>query len=81
MKSSQTGGARAASATPAPRPRQTNRKAPARSGAHTGNSEDKIRAAAYALYEARGHLDGHALEDWLQAEQQVRLSHGASGSA
>lgn len=23
---------------------------------------------AYELYEQRGHIDGHALEDWLNAE-------------
>lgn len=33
--------------------------------------QQAIRQAAYALYEARGHLDGNALEDWLQAEAMV----------
>lgn len=33
--------------------------------------EERIRAAAYALYEARGRDGGHALEDWLAAETQV----------
>ena len=78
MKRSPNG---AVGAMPAVRNRQPQRKAPARSAVPTGDSEDKIRAAAYALYEARGHLEGHALEDWLQAEQQVGLSHRASGSA
>jgi hypothetical protein len=32
--------------------------------------ETAIRAAAYALYEARGRIDGHDLEDWLAAERQ-----------
>lgn len=27
-----------------------------------------IARKAYELYEQRGHIDGHALEDWLNAE-------------
>ena len=27
-----------------------------------------IARKAYELYEQRGHIDGHALEDWLRAE-------------
>ena len=42
------------------------------------NGEDRdeiIRRTAYAYFEARGCTDGHALEDWLQAQQEVdRLS-------
>jgi hypothetical protein len=30
--------------------------------------ETRVHMAAYALYEARGCVDGHALEDWLAAE-------------
>ena len=33
-----------------------------------------IRQTAYAYYEARGHTDGHALEDWLRAEAQFPLA-------
>ncbi len=36
--------------------------------------EQVIRLAAYAFYEARGHIDGHALEDWLKAEAQFPLT-------
>ena len=32
---------------------------------------EKIRLRAYELYEARGHKEGHELEDWLQAESEV----------
>lgn len=31
----------------------------------------KIRERAYQLYEERGRCDGHAVEDWLQAEAEV----------
>ncbi len=33
--------------------------------------EARVHMAAYALYEARGCVDGHALEDWLAAEAAV----------
>jgi len=36
--------------------------------------EEKVRARAYELYEARGRIDGHAEEDWLQAEGEVAES-------
>jgi len=41
----------------------------------------EIRAAAYALYEARGCADGHELDDWLQAEQQVQQSLAGTAQA
>lgn len=33
--------------------------------------EDSVRTRAYELYEMRGRIDGHAEEDWLQAESEV----------
>jgi hypothetical protein len=33
--------------------------------------EDQIRLHAYELYEARGQEDGHELEDWLRAQEEV----------
>ena len=35
------------------------------------NAEQKIRIRAYELYEQRGKIEGHALDDWLQAEAEV----------
>lgn len=32
--------------------------------------EERIRQSAYALYEARGCVDGHDVDDWLIAEAQ-----------
>jgi Protein of unknown function (DUF2934) len=32
--------------------------------------EERIRTRAYELYERRGRRDGHALEDWVQAEAE-----------
>ena len=33
--------------------------------------EEKIRARAYELFEARGHEHGHDVDDWLQAEGEI----------
>jgi hypothetical protein len=33
--------------------------------------ETQIRERAYELYEARGRGDGHDLEDWLRAEEEI----------
>ena len=30
--------------------------------------KERIRVHAYDLYEQRGRIDGHDVEDWLQAE-------------
>ena len=35
-------------------------------------SEDDIARRAFELYCDRGRLDGHDVEDWLTAEQQLR---------
>ena len=37
----------------------------------TTHDEEKLRARAYELYEGRGRIDGHAEEDWLQAEGEA----------
>ncbi len=33
--------------------------------------EYQIRLRAYQLYEARGRKDGHELDDWLRAEEEI----------
>jgi hypothetical protein len=33
--------------------------------------EHQIRQRAHELYEARGREDGHELEDWLRAEEEI----------
>jgi len=37
----------------------------------SNDAEEKIRLRAYELYEQRGMIDGHALDDWLQAEAEI----------
>ena len=34
--------------------------------------EGQIRLRAYQLYEARGEVPGYEIEDWLQAEAEIR---------
>ena len=40
------------------------------------NSSDvrTIRELAYRLWEARGRRDGHAIDDWLEAERQMKAA-------
>ena len=41
--------------------------------------DEIIRQRAYALYEARGRVDGHELEDWLNAEAQLAQAQPVPG--
>jgi hypothetical protein len=43
--------------------------------------EERIRVRAYQLYQQRGKRDGHALDDWLEAEAELteRRSLRAAG--
>ena len=36
------------------------------------STREEIERRAYEIYLARGTTDGHALEDWLQAEHEIR---------
>ena len=46
-----------------------------RDAAITTHDEENVRARAYELYEVRGRIDGHAEEDWLQAESEAAGSN------
>ncbi|HSD75534.1 MAG TPA: DUF2934 domain-containing protein [Steroidobacteraceae bacterium] len=37
-----------------------------------------IRDLAYRLWEARGRRHGHAIDDWLDAERQVKASQDSA---
>jgi hypothetical protein len=43
--------------------------------------EDQIRLRAYELYEARGQEDGHELEDWYRAKEEITSKKFRSASA
>jgi Protein of unknown function (DUF2934) len=54
--------------TPKPKSREPRSRKPK----PVSNLEEKIRLRAYEFYERRGRIDGFALEDWLQAEEEIR---------
>ena len=47
------------------------KKPPATVTSEPQELEDRIRVRAYELYQARGGENGHDLEDWLRAEEEV----------
>lgn len=42
-----------------------------------GPMEEEIRKRAYEIYRERGGDPGNALDDWLQAEAELKLRSGA----
>ena len=44
----------------------------AQEAAHGEDVRRAIAQRAYDLYESRGGADGHDMEDWLQAEYEIR---------
>jgi len=54
--------------TPKPKSREPRSRRPK----PVSNPEEKIRLRAYELYEQRGRIEGFALDDWLQAEAEIR---------
>jgi hypothetical protein len=42
--------------------------------------EERIRARAYEIYEERGRGNGHALDDWLEAEGRPGIQNGTRSS-
>jgi hypothetical protein len=55
-----------ARATPADRPQKSRRRATA--------TDSDIARRAYDRYVARGREHGHDLEDWIQAERELKGS-------
>jgi hypothetical protein len=40
-------------------------------GGRASPTRDEIARLAYHFYEARGQCDGHDVDDWLSAEQEL----------
>ena len=40
-------------------------------GGRSVPTHDEIAQRAFSLYESRGRQDGHDVDDWLQAEQEL----------
>jgi DUF2934 family protein len=47
------------------------KKSPATVTSEPQELEHQIRLRAQELYEARGREDGHELDDWLRAEEEI----------
>ena len=47
------------------------KKRPATVTSEPQEIEHEIRLRAYELYEAHGSKDGHEMEDWLRAEEEI----------
>ncbi len=64
------------SKSPRATPRKSAAKKPAANGTTASNGQpdlsELIRQRAYELYLERGSEEGHAAEDWLRAEAEVR---------
>ena len=43
-------------------------------GLPDGPATEEIRVRAYELYVQRGRMDGFDLEDWVQAEEELKQS-------
>jgi Protein of unknown function (DUF2934) len=43
--------------------------------------EDQIRVRAYELYEDRGREDGHELEDWYRAKEEITIKKFRTATA
>jgi len=52
-------------------PKDPTKKPSATAGSDPQELEIQIRERAYALYEARSREDGHDVEDWLRAEEEI----------
>lgn len=55
--------------------KEFEKKQPVSAVTESGNEQELIRTRAYELYVERGMEDGHELEDWLRAQEEL-----ASGS-
>lgn len=45
------------------------------------SSADRIAQRAYERYEARGREDGHDMEDWFEAEQELQQGVSSDSTA
>ncbi len=53
------------------RRRSTSDPTPKQTEPQTLDRDERVRRRAYALYEERGRMDGHDVDDWLRAETEI----------
>ncbi len=61
-------------ATSAPPESRTNRASKSPGQSNGGSPHEDVRRRAYELWEARGRAEGHELDDWCKAEDEVKRS-------
>jgi Protein of unknown function (DUF2934) len=57
---------------PTPAGKRPSRKSSSQQPRPTGPTGEEIRFRAYEIYLERGRSDGQDLEDWLQAEKELK---------
>lgn len=57
------------------------KKPPATATNEPQELEHQIRLRAYELYEARGREDGHELEDWFRAKEEISITKFRTATA
>ena len=57
------------------------KKRPATVTSEPQELEHQIRLRAYELYEARGREDGHELEDWFRAKEEITIKKFRTAAA
>jgi hypothetical protein len=57
------------------------KKSPATTTSEPEELEHQIRQRAYELYEARGGEDGHELEDWFRAKEEIMIKKFRTATA
>jgi Protein of unknown function (DUF2934) len=57
------------------------KKSPATVTSELQELEPQIRQRAYELYQECGREDGHELDDWLRAEEEIRAKKATAAAA
>ena len=58
-----------------------SKKPPATVTSEPQELEHEIRLRAHELYEARGRGDGHELEDWFRAKEEITIKKFRTATA
>jgi Protein of unknown function (DUF2934) len=61
--------------------KEFEKKQPASTVTESGTDHEAIRTRSYELYVERGMEDGHDVEDWLRAEEEVSAGDKSSVAA
>jgi hypothetical protein len=61
--------------------KEFEKKQPVSTMTETGNVDEVIRTRAYELYVERGMEDGHEVEDWRRAKEEVSAGNESSVAA